>query len=209
MNDCAQKTAPAVLCQACGQMHTFERPGPQMVALCCRCGTTIAKRSPRSLQLTAAFTLAALILYIPANFLPILRLDMYGATSQNTVWDGCVMLYKDGDDLVAAIVFLTSIVIPVFKLLALFFLIVSTRLRFTGLKLPRFRVYRIIDAIGRWAMLDVFALAVLVSLVKLERMATVIPGPGLLSFALVVIFIFLASANFDPQLIWESREMAP
>jgi paraquat-inducible protein A len=70
-------------------------------------------------------------------------------------------------------------------------------------------VYRVIESIGRWAMLDVFVLAVLVSLVKLQRLATIIPGPGLLAFAFVVVFTILASASFDPQLIWEKEEAAP
>jgi paraquat-inducible protein A len=195
-----------IACKTCGLVHTVEPLPRNMAAVCRRCGSKIARRTGGSLHLTAAFSLAALILYVPANILPILQLQMYGATSQNTVWQGCKRLFQDGDYVVAVIVFLASILIPLLKLMGLFFLVGSTKLGMSRWKKPRTWVYRVIDVIGRWAMLDVFVLAVLVSLVKLQRLATVIPGQGLLAFALVVVFTILASASFDPQLIWEREE---
>ncbi|HTW93590.1 MAG TPA: paraquat-inducible protein A [Tepidisphaeraceae bacterium] len=200
------KSGREIGCRVCGQVHAAERLDPGMVARCSRCGAVIARGIPNSLHLTAAFSIAALILYVPANLLPILRLDMYGATSQNTVWQGVQMLFQDGDVLVAVVVFLASIFIPLLKIFGLFFLVATTKWNVKRLKMSRIWVYRVIDAVGRWAMLDVFVLAVLVSLVKLGRLATIIPGQGLLAFALVVVFTLLASASFDPQLIWEKPE---
>ena len=132
---------------------------------------------------------------------------MYGATTENTVWEGCVRLYQLGEYAVALIVFLASIVIPLLKILGLIFLVASVRLRTS--RWGRFRTWLVhaIDGVGRWAMLDVFVLAILVSLVKLERMATVIPGEGLLAFALVVVSTILASSSFDPRLLWEGRKL--
>lgn len=179
------------------------------MAKCSRCGSAISRRASGSLHLTAALSLAALILYVPANIFPILRLEMYGASSENTVWQGTVRLFRDGDYIVAVIVFLASILIPLLKLLGLFFLVATARLKFSRWKLPRTWVYRIIDSIGRWAMLDVFVLAILVSLVKLQRLATIIPGQGLVAFTGVVVLTLLASANFDPQIIWDNQEPAP
>ncbi len=199
----------AILCPGCGQEHLFQPLPPGTVAQCSRCGTTILKRTVHGINMTAAFSLAALILYFPANILPLLQLDMYGAVSQNTVWQGCVRLFKDGDYVVAVIVFLASILIPLLKLLGLFFLVVSTRLHVSRWKLQRFWIYRVIDVIGRWAMLDVFVMAVLVSLVKLQRLATIVPGRGLLAFTLVVVLTILASASFDPEMIWEPTEDTP
>jgi paraquat-inducible protein A len=204
----SQDPTVAIACKTCGQIHALKPLNPGTIAKCRRCGTRIAKRTHGSLHLTAAFSLAALILYIPANIFPILKLDMYGATTENTVWQGCVRLFKDGDFVVATIVFLASILIPLLKLLGLFFLVATTKLGIKRWKLPRTWVYRIIDVIGRWAMLDVFVMAVLVSLVKLQRLATIIPGKGLLAFAIVVVFTIFASASFDPQLIWEKDEAA-
>lgn len=158
------------------------------------------------MHLTAAFTLAALILYVPANVLPILRFEMYGAASENTVWQGTARLYRDGDTIVAAIVFLASIVIPFLKLIGLLYLVIAAQFEHRNWQKTRTWIYRVIETIGRWAMLDVFVLAVLVSLVKLQRLGSVIPGQGLLAFSFVVVFTLFASASFDPQLIWEKEE---
>jgi paraquat-inducible protein A len=198
-----------VACKICGQVHAMQPLPPGTIAKCSRCGSTITQRTSGSHHLTAAFSLAALILYFPANVLPILELHMYGATTQNTVWEGTVRLFKDGDTIIAAIVFCASIVIPLLKLMGLFFLVITTRFHFTRWKVLRTWVFRIIDTIGRWAMLDVFVVAILVSLVKLQRLATIIAGPGLLAFSLVVVFTLFASASFDSQLIWEQEEVLP
>lgn len=186
------------------------------VATCARCGAAMERRSFDSLHMTAALSLAALILYIPANILPILHLDMYGVESDNTVWEGVKLLWKDGDTAVSIIVFLASIAIPLLKLAGLFTLVIAARKRGKEhrggpreLK-PRRRltwIYLIIESIGRWAMLDVFVLAVLVAVVKLHKLATVLPGKGLLAFTCVVVCTLLASASFDPQLIWEDEEI--
>jgi paraquat-inducible protein A len=159
-----------------------------------------------SLGRTAALSLTALLLYVPANIYPILTMDYYGMHSESTVWDGCVKLFRDGQVLVAVIVFLASILIPLFKLLGLLFLVGTGTLAPARWQLERTRVSRVIDVIGPWAMLDVFLLAVLVALVKLEQLATVRPGPGLPAFAAVVVLTMLASASFDPKVIWEPSE---
>jgi paraquat-inducible protein A len=201
--------AAMIACKTCGQVHEIDPLPPGAVGKCARCGGTITRRTPGSLHLTAAFALAALLLFIPANVFPILRIDLYGASQTNTIWQGCVRLAQDGDYFIAVIVFLASIFIPLVKLCGLFFLVVSVKLNFTRWKVLRTWVYRIIDGVGRWAMLDVFVLAILVSLVRLQRLASVIPGKGALAFALVVVCTLLASASFDPQLIWEREESAP
>jgi len=192
-------------CKTCGEVHLIEPLGEGTAAACSRCGAQIIKRTTDSLHMTGAFSLAALLLYVPANVFPILQLNMYGATSQNTIWEGCKRLFLDGDYVIAVIVFLASILIPLLKLLGLFFLVITTRLRMDRWKMARTWIYQTIESIGRWAMLDVFVLAVLVSLVKLQRLATIIPGPGLFAFGLVVVFTLFASASFDPQLIWEKE----
>jgi paraquat-inducible protein A len=191
-------------CRVCGQAHLSAPITPGWEAKCRRCGSILEKRNSSSLHFTTAFVLAALLLYGPANIFPILRMNLYGATSENTVWDGCVRLYQDGDLSIAVIVFLASILVPFLKLLGLLFLIISVRFKPSKWKSARTRIYKVIDVIGRWAMLDVFVLAVMVSLVKLNRLATIVPGTGAAAFAGVVVFTLLASASFDPQLIWNS-----
>ena len=194
-------------CRTCGLVQTVDALSPGTVAVCRRCGSRLKKRTPGALHITAALSLAAPILYVPANIYPILELNMYGAVSENTVWDGCVRLFRDGDFVIAAVVFLASMLIPLMKLMGLFFLVGTAQFRMTRWKKLRTWVYRVIETVGRWAMLDVFVLAVLVSLVKLKRLATIIPGPGLFAFTCVVVLTILASAAFDPELVWEKPEL--
>jgi len=175
-------------------------------AECARCGAVVDTNTRNTLGRTAAFTLAALMFYWPANVYPILHMEIYGARSENTVYGGAVSLFQHGQRLVAVIVFLASLVIPLLKLLGLFYLVVSTRFRWTRYRRVRTWIYRAVDVIGPWAMLDVFLLAILVSLVKLGELATVLPGRGLFAFTAVVVLTILASTSFDPAQIWETPE---
>jgi paraquat-inducible protein A len=190
-------------CPTCGltlQVLPLER-GQR--AECPRCASTVNEGPHGSLALSAALAIAALILYVPANIYPIMRMHFYGAYSESTVWDGVVSLAETGQYFVALIVFLASIAIPVLKLLGLLYLVVSARFTLGRRLHGRTRIYRFIDVVGPWAMLDVFLLAVLVALVKLGQIATILPGPGLVAFTAVVVLTMLASASFDPRLIWE------
>jgi len=194
--------AKTVACATCGLVQRVNEPPAGFAAECARCGGVILERRVAGPEVTAALTLAALILYIPANVYPILRMSYYGAYSENTVWDGVVALACQQEWPVAAVVFLASIVVPLVKLAVLFFLVASARAHSIRWQRLRTSLYRFIDVIGPWAMLDVFLLAILVALVKMGEIATVLPGPGLLAFAGVVILTIVASASFDPRLIW-------
>lgn len=195
-----------VACKTCGLLQRLGALQPGTAAECFRCGSAVGVHPVDSLGRTAAFSLAALIFFVPANIYPILLMDFYGAYSESTVWDGCVKLFENGQWPIATIVFLASILIPVFKLLGLFFLVVSTKFRSAYWQRERTWIFRIIDVIGPWAMLDVFLLAILVALVKLGQIATVLPGRGLIAFSAMVVFTILASASFDPTLIWEKTK---
>jgi len=194
-----------IACDTCGLVQRLEPVQPGMAAECARCGSLLVQRRRGSLELTAALSLAALILYIPANIYPILRMNLRGVYTESTVWDGVVSLATGNQWPVAIIVFLASMVIPVLKLAGLFFLVISTKLRMGRRLRGRTKIYKFIDRIGPWAMLDVFLLAVLVALVKLGSWATVLPGTGLIAFAAVVVLTMLASASFDPRVIWQNR----
>jgi paraquat-inducible protein A len=197
--------AEVLCCPTCGLTLGVEAPSRGQRAECPRCGSTVREAPHGSLQLTAALALSALILYIPANIYPILRMNFYGAYSESTVWDGVVSLAQSGQYFVALIVLLASIVIPLFKLAGLLYLVAAARFNLGRRLRSRTRLYRLIDVVGPWAMLDVFLLAVLVALVKLGQIATILPGPGLIAFTAVVVLTMFASASFDPRLIWERR----
>ncbi len=195
-----------ITCDMCGLTQRVDELEPTFMAECCRCSSILVKRKINSLARTAAFSLAALVLYVPANIYPILRMNYYGAYSESTVWDGCVTLFRDGQWLVAVIVFLASLLIPLFKLFGLFFLVSTTKFNSLRLRRQRTWLYKTIDVIGPWAMVDVFLLSILVALVKLQQIATVLPGPGLLAFAAMVVCTISASASFDPKLIWDETD---
>jgi paraquat-inducible protein A len=195
-----------VSCDTCGLVQAVPPLAPGSAAECIRCGSFVAARnSTGSLEVTAALSLAALVLYIPANIYPILKMYLHGTYSEATVWDGIVKLMEHNEWAVAVIVFLASMVVPLIKLAGLFSLVVTSRMGWGRRLRGRTQLYKFIDAIGPWAMLDVFLLAILVSLVQLAGWAKVLPGPGLIAFTAMVVLTMLASAAFDPRLIWERR----
>jgi len=195
-----------IACPTCGLQQRVEDLPPNAVAECARCGAVVLRRHANSLSLTAAFSFAALIFYVPANIYPILNMDFYGAYSESTVWDGCVKLFQSGQWPVAMVVFFASILAPLLKLLGLFMLVFTIKFKTARWRRERTWIHRIVSVIGPWAMLDVFLVAILVALVKLGQLATVMPGTGLVAFAAVVVFTTLASASFDPRLIWEEAD---
>jgi paraquat-inducible protein A len=194
-----------ISCTACGLLQRLDPVPKGRVAECVRCGSRLAEGARGSLQRTAALALAALILYVPANIYPIMRMHFHGAYSESTVWDGVVKLADMGQWPVALVVFVASIVVPVVKLAGLLYLVITVRFGLGNRLRERARIYRFIDVIGPWAMLDVFLLAALVGLVQLGQLATVLPGPGLIAFAAVVVLTMLASASFDPRALWQGR----
>jgi paraquat-inducible protein A len=192
------------VCETCGLVQQVEKLEPGARAECCRCTSIIGSRKINSLGRTAAFSLAALILYIPANIYPILRMILLRRVFGKYRLGRLCESLQGWQWFVAGIVFLASIVIPFLKLLGLFFLVI----RSARGRQQRTWIYKIIAVIGPWAMLDVFLLSILVALVKLQQIATVLPGRGLLAFTGVVLLTILASASFDPKLIWEETEQA-
>jgi paraquat-inducible protein A len=161
-------------------------------------------RKTNSLARSWALLLAAMVFYIPANTLPVLTAIQLGRGEPATILGGVSELAAGGQWPLAALVFVASIVVPVLKLLSLAWLLISVRLRRgTGL-VDRTRLYRIVEAVGRWSMIDVFMISILTALVQAGTLATIIPGPGVLSFCAVVILTMLAANSFDPRLMWDA-----
>jgi paraquat-inducible protein A len=189
-------------CNICGLVQTAPEEADHHVLHCSRCGTRIGKSLQAARSRTAAFALAALFLYVPANIYPIIIMEYLGRETQNTVWGGVQTLFEDNMLPLAVLVFCASMLIPLLKLAGLAFLVLSRGARWQGF---RTSLYKLIVRIGPWAMLDVFLLAVMVGIIRFGSFATVIPGPGIMAFASVVVLTMLASASFDPRLIWTSQ----
>ena len=195
-----------VACDTCGLVQRLPALTPGAIAECTRCGMRLARGDDGSLARTAAFALAALMFYLPANLYPILRLEWYGIHSESTAWDGAIALFRQGQPVIGVIVFLASIVVPFLKLVTLFFLVATVRLRSRAWRRQRTQMFRVLEFIGPWAMLDVLVMSVLVALVKLGELATVLPGRGLFSFTAVAVLTIMASMSFDRRLIWEGAD---
>ena len=190
-----------VRCTVCGRLEKIAAN-----TRCPRCGALLHRRKPDSLQRSLALLIAAAVLYIPANLLPIMETGSLFGAQRDTIMSGVVFLWHSGSWALASIVFLASIVVPLLKLLSLTALLVSAQRRHPGPALPRARLYRLLELIGRWSMLDVYVVAILVALVQAQSLASISAGSGILAFGAVVILSMLATMAFDPRLIWDSAE---
>jgi paraquat-inducible protein A len=150
--------------------------------------------------------IAALILYFPANLLPITVTTYFGSVQHDTILSGVLYFMQTGSWGIALIIFVASIVVPVAKLLILCGLLLSVQRRSRWRPKDRSRLYRIIEVVGRWSMLDVFVVTVLVALVRLGYMSTIEAGPGVIYFAAVVVVTMIAAMTFDPRLMWDALE---
>ncbi len=176
------------------------------VLFCPRCGAGLHRRKPYSFQRTAALLIASLVFYIPANFLPVTRTSFFGAVQSDTIMSGVVYLAQTGSWHIALIIFVASILVPVGKILILSYLLLSVYRSSSNRLVDRTRLYRITRSIGRWSMVDVFVVAILVALVQLGPIAGVEAGPGAIYFGAVVVLTMFAAEAFDPRLIWDQTE---
>jgi paraquat-inducible protein A len=170
---------------------------------CPRCGVALHRRKPDSIARTWALVLAAIILYVPANLLPVLTVISFGQGAPSTIVGGVIELIHAGMLPVALLVFFASILVPVLKLAGLILLLLSVQTGWRRHRRDRTRLYRIIEGIGRWSMVDVFMTGILAALVALGNLATITAGAGAVAFCGVVIITILASMSFDPRLMWD------
>ncbi|SFS04817.1 paraquat-inducible protein A [Dyella sp. OK004] len=175
-------------------------------AHCPRCHSALHRRKKASYSRTWALLIAAFILYIPANLLPIMRTVSVGDVDDNTILSGVVELWVKGSPDLAVIVFTASIVVPMLKFLALGTLLWSSHRSSGWARRQRAKLYRLVEVIGYWSMLDVFVVALLTALVQFGLLSLVEPLPGVVFFGLTVVLTMFASMSFDPRLIWDGRD---
>jgi paraquat-inducible protein A len=194
-------------CAVCGTLRL--RPNPLTGPRCARCGSPLSPRKPQSLQRTVALALSAALLYVPANLLPIMRTTTLGYDHADTIVGGVVVLWESGSWPLAMLVFVVSVLVPCLKLLVLGLLVACTQRRSSWRLHERARLYRLIEFIGRWSMLDVFVVALLVGLVQLRGIATIHAEAGAFAFAAVVVLTMYATRSFDPRLMWDVVAPSP
>ncbi|MFJ4193352.1 paraquat-inducible protein A [Pseudomonas sp. NPDC089534] len=179
-------------CDMTGEPHT-----------CPRCDAPLHRRKTNSLARTWAYMFAALAFYVPANLLPVMNTTLLGSGADSTIMSGVIEFWEHGAWDIALIIFIASIAVPGIKFVALSLLLVSVQRNSAGARRERSKLYRFVELIGYWSMLDVLVVALVAALVKFQALGDIEPRAGILFFGLVVVFTMLSAMSFDPRLIWD------
>ncbi|WP_449433574.1 paraquat-inducible protein A [Pseudomonas putida] len=187
------------LCHGCGQACEVNKDAHR----CDRCGAAIHRRKANALSRGWAFLLAALVFYIPANLLPVMRTEMLGSGSDSTIGGGVLEFWEAGAWDIALIIFIASVGVPAIKFLSLGLLLFTAQRGSTWACRQRSQLYRLLELIGYWSMLDVMVVALVAALVQLRGLGTIEPRLGILFFGMVVVLTMFSAMSFDPRLIWD------
>jgi len=194
-------------CDVCALV--LRAPNPGLGGCCPRCGNTLHARKPFSVQRTLSWLAVSLVLYVPANLLPVMTTTSVLGRASHTIGGGIVELWGTGSRELALIVFIASIVVPLGKMGSLALLAFTAQRRSRWRQRERAGLYRLVDTVGHWSMLDVFVVVLLVGMLQFGVLASVEPEPGLLAFGAVVVATMLAASSFDPRLIWPAQPEVP
>jgi paraquat-inducible protein A len=196
--------AGLVSCETCGLLvrpAALKEPGH-----CPRCDEPLEFRRPNVVQRTWALVIAAVVCYLPANILPVMTTTTFRGTEPDTILSGVLLLYKTGSWHLALLVLIASVMIPLAKLGALSYLLITVQRGSERNRRDRARLYRLVEIVGRWSMLDVFVVTYTVALIRFKPLMVITPSPGVLFFAAVVILTIFAAESFDPRLIWDESQ---
>ena len=194
-------------CPICHQIVTFPpRKGEEVAAYCPRCGTEVHLRKTDSLQMTLALVVASIIFYIPANLLPMMHVQTFAGTESDTIMSGVIYFIESGSYLIGFVILIASILVPVLKMLILLYLIYTVKTgKKTGMN-ERRKLYQLTEIIGRWSMVDVYVVSIMIALVHFGGLSEIRAGTGAVFFLLVVIVTMIAAMSFDPRLIWDASK---
>lgn len=185
-------------CRTCGLMSPIaEHPK------CPRCHSRLYTRKPDSIENTLALVAASAVLFVPSHLLPMLTVSEFGLAVDKTIIAGMMAFWKDGAYPIAIVIFCASILIPILKVIALLWLCIAAKGKIHPSPGALTKVYHVTELLGRWSMIDIFVVGILVSLVQFGNYTSIVPGPGALAFAAVVMLTMFAAMNFDPRLLWD------
>ena len=192
-------------CESCGLVLWSAASAAEL--RCPRCDFMLHRRKPQSVQRTAAYLVTAALLYVPANLLPVMSTSSVLGRDDHTLVGGILELWTTGSWELAIVVFIASIAVPLLKIASLALLAWTAHHRSRWRQRERAGLYRLVETVGHWSMLDVFVVVLLVGMVHFGVVASVEPEAGLLAFGAVVVSTLLASASFDPRLIWPQEDV--
>lgn len=206
MSRVSGKAVPRGVEQGMVACHVCDKVSPVAEVKCPRCGTRLHMRKPDSIARTLALLMAAVVMYVPANLLPILTTRELGISKESTIVAGLVEFWNKGSYPIAIVIFTASILIPMLKIVSLLWLCAAAKGLVPHSAKMLGKVYWITELLGRWSMVDIFVVAILVTMVQLGNYMMITPGPGALAFAGVVILTMFAAMSFDPKLLWDQLE---
>jgi len=196
-----------IACSVCHQLLKYSPKKDKNTILCCpRCKSKVQSRRHNSIQQTWALVIASIIFIIPANLLPMMHVDTFAGSQSDTIMSGVIYFIQSGSWPIALVIFVASIFVPVLKIMILLYLLISVQLGSCKRHRQRKRLYVLTEFIGRWSMVDIYVVAVMVALVYFKGITTIHAGTGANYFMLVVICTMVAAMRFDPRLIWDIKE---
>jgi paraquat-inducible protein A len=205
-NSPSRSDVPVAGCHDCGQVVRLARTPHSAAPRCPRCGAAVHRRKADSINRTWALVITAALLYVPANLFPVMTVISLGKAQSDTILSGALYLLHHGMWPLALVVFTASVMVPLLKLISLSFLLISVQRHSGWRPVDRTRLYRITEAVGRWSMVDIYVVTILVALVSLGNLATIEAGLGAVFFGGVVVVTIFAAESFDPRLIWDRAE---
>ena len=197
------KQAGLVLCSEC---HTIHHHLDEVRQKCSCCGADLHQRKPDSINRTLALLITSMILFIPANTMTIMNVTYFGRDDPSTIIGGVIILLQIGSYSVAFVVFVASIIVPLFKMIGILMILLSLKYRLNMTDRQRIRMFRFIEFIGRWSMLDIFVISILAALVNISGVAVITAGHAATAFGTVVVLTMLAANTFDTRLLWDFKE---
>jgi len=191
-------------CSVCH--HIVKMPSKKGIAICPRCKEEVTYRKTNSIQHTWALVIASIVFYIPANMLPMMHVQTFAGTQSDTIISGVIYFLHSGSYLIASVIFIASIIVPITKLMILIYLLISLQIKNTKNKIKKKKLYALTELIGKWSMVDVYVVAIMIALVHFGGLSEIKAGQGANYFLLVVILTMLAAIRFDVRLIWDIKE---
>lgn len=190
-------------CPVCHQLVKIKRGKKEY---CPRCGTAVYLRKPDSLNISLALVIASIILYIPANLYPMMHVHTFVGSQSDTIISGIIYFFESGSYLIAFVILIASIVVPFIKMVILLYLIYSVKRGKAEDKEQKLKLYILTEVIGKWSMVDVYVVSIMISLVHFGPLTEIKAGAGAVFFLMVVILTMLSAMAFDSRLIWDIKE---
>jgi paraquat-inducible protein A len=197
------RKAGLIRCDDCGKIVRHVQHEPDEIIRCPRCRAELHSRKPGSISRTWALVLCAAILYLPANILPIMRVEYLGTPDDSTILDGIIYFFQTGDYLVGGIILAASVLVPLFKVIGIILILTSIHFHWRGWMKHKAGMFRFIEFVGRWSFLDIFVIALLGAMVRFGSLTTIGADPAAPFFTAVVVSTMFAALTFDPRIMWD------